>query len=579
MSAYIDGAGKQIHIGAELGHGGGGTVFVDPADQSSVIKLLKKPTAENGARLRAMVELRIPTQVPGIGGDASLAWPTRLVLDQRGGVRGYVMPAAVGPSPAKLYKLMQRQERERIARNLSWRTLIRIACHCADVVNHLHSNRIIFGDINESNFMAGGRGAVTAIDCDAMQFTDRSGKLWYTGYHKPEYLAPELRGVDLKTSPRREEHDRFALAILIFQLLMDNFHPFSAVAASGSSDSVDQFDQARTGQFAFGNRAKGFQPPPGAPPWRTIPPELQQLFQRAFTAGSDHPDRRPPASEYGQVLRQVERHLRRCSGRRQHEYPASAGLCPWCEYERRLTQPTRRRRPATAPQPPPRPVGPPPVPGPYGAPPVPPPGPVVTAPPARPPVPPPSSALRRHPVAAVVVVLIAIVVIATASSDSGPESSSGSEASSGSGDTSGSSGSSGGTGDSGEDGSRPRIDAPSRVLKLHFQRLSEGDPQSAWRLFVPGYRAEAPGWIRQVEAAEPRINMTKVGPAEISGDEAWVPVKFYARDTNDTPRSDTDCRRFKGDAHMVRVGGKWRYDPMNNDVVSHRLHTPVSSCP
>src|SRR4051812_36035426 len=107
MSTYVDAAGHRIRIGQELGRGGGGQVFVDPGDPASVIKLLKRATAKDANRLTAMVDLAVPASIPN--SDAALAWPTRLIRDQPGLVCGYFMPAALGPAPQKLFKLMQRR--------------------------------------------------------------------------------------------------------------------------------------------------------------------------------------------------------------------------------------------------------------------------------------------------------------------------------------------------------------------------------------------------------------------------------------------------------------------------------------
>lgn len=58
--------------------------------------------------------------------------------------------------------------------------------------------------------------------------------------------------------------------------------------------------------------------------------------------------------------------------------------------------------------------------------------------------------------------------------------------------------------------------------------------------------------------------MVELGPSTLRGRSADVYIKFYGRDQNDTPRSDTKCRRFAGRAHLVKEGGAWRYEPSGN---------------
>jgi hypothetical protein len=106
--------------------------------------------------------------------------------------------------------------------------------------------------------------------------------------------------------------------------------------------------------------------------------------------------------------------------------------------------------------------------------------------------------------------------------------------------------------------------SPTRILRRHFQQLSSGDYDAAYGLLSSGYRDSNPSWTQQPSEAEPLINVVEVGPSRISGGQARVPITFYARDRNATRRSDTKCRRFSGDAKLVKEGSVWRYDPTSN---------------
>jgi hypothetical protein len=110
----------------------------------------------------------------------------------------------------------------------------------------------------------------------------------------------------------------------------------------------------------------------------------------------------------------------------------------------------------------------------------------------------------------------------------------------------------------------PARNSPMRILRRHFQRLSSGDYDAAYRLLSSGYRHSNPSWTQQPSEAEPLVKVVAIGPSRISGGQARVPITFYARDRNPTSRSDTKCRQFSGKAKLVKEGSAWRYDPTSN---------------
>ena len=68
---------------------------------------------------------------------------------------------------------------------------------------------------------------LSLIDTDSFQFACQ-GRVYRGTFAKDGYVPAELLNVDLHTIDRTQEHDAFALAVCIFQLLMDGNHPFSA---------------------------------------------------------------------------------------------------------------------------------------------------------------------------------------------------------------------------------------------------------------------------------------------------------------------------------------------------------------
>lgn len=121
--------------------------------------------------------------------------------------------------------------------------------------------------------------------------------------------------------------------------------------------------------------------------------------------------------------------------------------------------------------------------------------------------------------------------------------------------------------------------APSKVLRRHFQRLNRGEYDDAFALFSSRYQAMAPKWAENRGPAQPYINVIEVGPTKFAGGGvAYVYVKFYARDRVRVPGSDTVCRRFEGSARMRQDGGSWRYDAGGNQIEDVELPSTLSKC-
>lgn len=121
-----------------------------------------------------------------------------------------------------------------------------------------------------------------------------------------------------------------------------------------------------------------------------------------------------------------------------------------------------------------------------------------------------------------------------------------------------------------------RPDAPSRVLRRHLADLGSGDYDDAFALMSSRFRAKSPGWKDERSSAQPYINIVKLGPSTVGSRAASVHVKFYARDRNDTPASDTRCRRFEGRARLIKVGSRWRYD--GRDFVARVVPRSLDVC-
>jgi len=125
----------------------------------------------------------------------------------------------------------------------------------------------------------------------------------------------------------------------------------------------------------------------------------------------------------------------------------------------------------------------------------------------------------------------------------------------------------------------PRRVGPTETVRRHFERLNAGEYDEAFALMSPSYRRSQPQWPTLRAEARPQIRIVRVGPATVAGADARVHITFYARDQVAVEHSDTNCRRFNGVVHLVRVHSTWRYDPGPNQLTAAVLPGTNSRCP
>jgi DNA-binding helix-hairpin-helix protein with protein kinase domain len=319
-----------------LGSGGEARVYgVHLAEGRRAVKVYHHEPAEmQVAKLRVM--LAHPPDAPGAKeGHTSIAWPLDLVcrVDKPQRVVGFLMPWVTGVSP--LRAVYTPGERRPIRPWFDYARLHLVARNLAAAVQALHARGYVIGDVREANIRVCNDGWVTLIDTDSFQVRASSGEIYRCPVGRPEYTPPELQGRAFDSIDRRPEHDRFGLAVLIFRLLMEGWHPFDGCFQGRGAPPLHG-ERIQKGHFPYGSRPGPYTPPPYAPPFSIVDPALQDLFCRCFEAGHDCPQARPEAHTWCTALDAARARLTPCTGNAQHVYGRHLDACPWCEHMRRL---------------------------------------------------------------------------------------------------------------------------------------------------------------------------------------------------------------------------------------------------
>lgn len=259
-------------------------------------------------KIAAMIETP-PERSSDSEGEPVIAWPTQIVEssddDQ---FLGYKMAYPKMESRENLLEAAQERSRhqnerssnvietflERIGlrRDEELAARYEIALSLAKGVNALHQREHAIGALHHETFLTDGDN-VLLTNCDTFHIRGEN-KIYEGGIATPRYAPPEDSGETLEEIQRR---DQFGLAVLIFQLLMDGFHPFQA----RGTEAVDGDFQTmiRTNPFPYRDPISGkLEPVTDAPSFADLPVELRSHFERCFIEGKTLPEARPTAESW-----------------------------------------------------------------------------------------------------------------------------------------------------------------------------------------------------------------------------------------------------------------------------------------
>ncbi|MFN8515474.1 MAG: hypothetical protein U0841_23395 [Chloroflexia bacterium] len=323
----VDGTGRALVLGGELGRGGEGAVYAVATQPDIVAKLYHQPpAAAKAAKLAAMAALGTERLL------RLTAWPVGTLHREAGGpVAGLLMPRIEGHQA--IHTLYSPKSRLTAFPQAGWPFLVHAAANAARAFAAIHEHGHVIGDVNHGNLVVSPQATVKLIDCDSFQIA--AGDLLYrcevgVATHTP----PELQGKSFREVTRTPNHDAFGLAVIIFQLLFMGRHPFSG-AYSGPGEmplerSISEF------RFAYSKHAADYQmhAPPATPALVTVSPEVATLFERAFAAEGATVGR-PTPQEWVPALTALGSSLTQCRQSRAHHYLKTLPACPWCPIERK----------------------------------------------------------------------------------------------------------------------------------------------------------------------------------------------------------------------------------------------------
>ena len=337
---FITDRGERLNLRLQLHHrlgaGGQGQVFrATLAGGPVAVKLLR---GLDPARLEALRQLS-----PVCAGHATL--PLAMLHHWRSGARaepaGYVMPCIEPETSLSAARLFNFDELQRL-RRFTWRDAVLAALLLAKSVAALHAEGVVVGDLNPENVVftpAAGpaRWRAVLLDSDSFQICAADGRRFHCDVARPLYTAPELVGCDLSQTWRQVSSDHFALAVLIYQLLLHD-HPYDN-AINSAEPELAISEKIRRGLYPHAAVVPaGLRASPARPAPQEVSAALAEGFQRSF---GPQPQVRPGAAEWVLLLRELLQQVVPCRRTADHHHPIGQA-CPWCAVERRIGQPICR---------------------------------------------------------------------------------------------------------------------------------------------------------------------------------------------------------------------------------------------
>lgn len=267
-------SGREYQFGELIGSGGEGDVFRIQG-KAQVAKIFKNPQKRTEQKLWYMV--KHPIQDVQNGGGLSrfafqTTWPLDILYSDSNNFIGYVMPEISGNLEIiSVERGCNLASDRKVLPNYNRAFPVIVACNLAKTVAYLHEQNCIIGDLNPKNFLVTDSGSLVLLDTDSFDLLDpESGIHHRCCVGMEDYLAPELQGRNLESanSVFSVYSDNFGLAIHIFRLLMNDYHPFSGVQQVRIKDSgnVNQrVERIARGVSPFVGHHPGVDIPIGAP--------------------------------------------------------------------------------------------------------------------------------------------------------------------------------------------------------------------------------------------------------------------------------------------------------------------------
>ncbi|MCG6133219.1 MAG: hypothetical protein MET45_00890 [Nostoc sp. LLA-1] len=318
--------GKSITLISELTASGEGTIWRTDSN-GYLAKIYKDPTLKRVQKLAVMIS-HSPKDPNSHLHHISFAWPKSVLKNYQGDCVGFLMPEI--KNSKELIDVYNPQRYKKLNLKVDWRFLHITAQNIASIITALHTHGYVLGDIKPQNILVNNRALPSIIDTDSFQVRNpKNGEIYRCPVGSPDYTPAELIGKDFSDIYQTEVHDRFRLAVIIYQLLFGGERPFAGKWI-GAGETPENNELIRRGLWLYSPNTL-FQAVERTIPLEIVHPEIQRCFLRCFNDGHQNPRLRPSAQEWLEALKVASNELSLCGRVDSHYYSQTYGKCYWCD--------------------------------------------------------------------------------------------------------------------------------------------------------------------------------------------------------------------------------------------------------
>lgn len=269
-----------------LGEGGEGSAFAVSGDR--VVKVFDRDHLTR--HRQAKIDLLVSRELHSDG----ICIPEAVVKNGQGEFVGYMMPRARGN---EFRVIMNPRRFLKAFPGWSKGDLVEVCISFLEKIAYLHSLNVIVGDINPKNVVVDTDKHVWLIDADSWQI---DGYPCPVG--TPMFTAASALGRPYSDSLRTTEEELFAVATMLFMVLITGQFPYARTGSDG-----DPARLIREANFAFqvGERSNRDQPEGNWKyMWSHMPRDLKEMFWHTFHRDGDRYATPPTANEWLRAFRQ-----------------------------------------------------------------------------------------------------------------------------------------------------------------------------------------------------------------------------------------------------------------------------------
>lgn len=268
---YVLVQGGSIRLIKELAKGGEGSVFETNTQYVAKIYIKEKITQRRYEKIKLMLEKRLECK--------GICYPVAMIYNQQNEFVGYLMPRAKGVEISK--SIFKKPLFEKKLPNWNRKNLAELCVSILEKIDYLHERNIILGDINPANILVVSPQEVYFVDTDSYQIEN-----FPCPVGTDNFTASEIQGKNYAEFLRTMGNEYFALATLLFMIIVPGKPPYSQQDGASASENI------RNASFPYPlGESSTKKAPDGA--WRFMWSHLprraiKEAFYESFQKGETH---------------------------------------------------------------------------------------------------------------------------------------------------------------------------------------------------------------------------------------------------------------------------------------------------